>query len=344
MIRKLVIVGILLNAAVALCSCGGGSATPIYSPSCNENISGCFKSVRIAKYKDNKEAAASYTFDDGTASSFNIASIFEKFDFRASFNIVPGFVEAHPLSWALWRGLVEKGHDIGNHSMDHIKLTDMALSDDELDTQINGAQRLIEEKIGVRPLVFVFPFDAYNDRSARVAYTNHFVTRAPGFSSDHSYQIVGFVSSLSIDKANANLRDSVNVGGWFVAAGHGIDGNGFSPVTSQFLQDHLEFARSLSSKLWVDTFLNVARYRLCRDQVTPQVTVTSANTASLRLVGSFSHTLCTEPLTILMPSGDVPHGELHVYTESGATVPVIESMGMLLLNVRPGEEVKLKIS
>src|SRR3954468_11616284 len=106
---------VLLSAVLALYGCGGGSETNGNTgsgtgsgnnagtqlggnngtnTSCEGSISTCFDvgALQVARYKDNKKAAASYTFDDGYSSSSTIASLFESRGLRATFCIVAGNV------------------------------------------------------------------------------------------------------------------------------------------------------------------------------------------------------------------------------------------------------------
>jgi hypothetical protein len=171
---------------------------------------------------------------------------------------------------------------------------------------------------------------------------NHVATRIPGFNYDSAYRGIDIVSASTADYANWKLWDTLSIGGWFYMAGHGIDGDGYEPVTSQYLRDHLTYASSLSSTLWIDTFLNVARYRLCRDQITPEVTITSSRQASIRMGGAYSASLCMAPLTVSIPILEALQ-EVHAQTAQGTVVPVMQSAGMLLVNVKPGEDVFLQI-
>lgn len=317
---------------------------------CHDIFTQCFdvSAVRISKYKNNKQAAATYTFDDGYASSSTIASIFESYGLRASFYIVAGAVPE--TQWSMWRDLEAKGHEIGNHSMTHtIDLSDPTLSDQTLNTEINDAQTLIAQKLGTKPMTFAFPWHAYSDRSLNVALQHHFAVRKPDIG-ESTYHFVFFDQDHSVDEAhaladaNAQLADTVAVGGWFVAAGHGIDGDGWSPITSNFLNQHLTFAAKYSSKLWTDTFLNVSRYRMCRPQLTPQVSIASSSVVKVRLAGTVDPALCTEPLSVTMPVIDVPHGQLHAHLADGTEVPVKIFNGALVVGVRPGDEVSVEIT
>lgn len=343
---------IVLGLAFIFSGCGGGSKAssapdsppPDLPTSGNLNIDKHFdvKETAVAKYKGDKQAAASYTFDDGLASSFMIADIFESYGIRSSFYIIPGRIST-PEDWAQWRNLASKGHEIGNHSLNHINLEDPALPDETLDREINEAQRVIEANIGIRPLVFAFPQNSYNDRSEMYAYQNHVATRLPGFN-DPAYRRMAFLSGTTVEEANAALSDAVDIGGWFVPNAHGVNGDGWEPITSAFLRDHLEHALGNYPGLWIDTFFNVAHYRLCREQAALETSVTSPYEASVKLEGDYSSSLCTLPLTVTMPIIKMPEGVLSARTAQGVDVHVVQSGGKLVFDMRPGEEIRLQIA
>lgn len=293
--------------------------------------------TKIAKYKDNKQGAASYTFDDGLESVSTIASIFESFGLRASFYINANLV----WDWPMWQRLAGNGHEIGNHSMTHRSLAG-TISDADLDYEINQAQQRIQDKVGIRPLVFVFPYTEYSDRSLSMVYQGHVATRVPGFSSDPTYRGIDIESGTSMDEINGKLNETLSMEGWFYVAGHGVDGNGWEPVTSQFLRNHLTYATSLSSRLWIDTFVNVARYRLCRESMTMDVSVANPRQANIRVGGNYSASLCSAPMTVAVPIIEMPQGGIVVRTANGVDVPSSQSEGMLLLSIKPGEEVYLQ--
>src|SRR3569833_3379372 len=112
-----------MHAETPQTSGGGGSGQPPANDtgsdptaSCDGSIDHCLDlaQLRIAKYKGGKQAAASYTFDDGYPSSFTIADMFETRNLRASFYIIAGKVLNE--DWPKWKALSDKGHEIGNHS------------------------------------------------------------------------------------------------------------------------------------------------------------------------------------------------------------------------------------
>lgn len=327
---------------------GGSTGDTSTSDTVCPDLSRCvdFTALRIAKYKDNKRAAASYTFDDGYVTSAAIGSMFEKAGLRATFYIVPGLVPED--RWSMWQTLAAKGHEIANHSLSHPDFVKTVMSDQQLDTEINGGQKLIQQKLGIRTETFAFPYHLYTDRALKVAQQNHFAVRKmnldePGyqfafFDTDHGSDLAGTLVTV-----NRQLDEAVKAGGWFVAGGHGIDGDGWSPVTTEFLQKHLAHAAQYSSTLWTDTFANISRYRLCRDTVKAEVLLQTSNQAYVRLAGTYDPTVCNAPLTVMLPVS-IPSGStLKAKDIDGTAIPTQVSAGTAFFNLRPGDKVALQI-
>ncbi|RZI44731.1 hypothetical protein EGT07_04800 [Herbaspirillum sp. HC18] len=330
------------------------SPTPEPSPTptpgdCNAIVDRCFDlaSPQVTKYKGGKVAAASYTFDDGYPSSSKIATIFENRGLRATFFIIPGNLFT---DWSFWRDIQSRGHEIGNHSMTHeVDMGDASVSDQTLQYEINGAQDEIARNLGVRPQSFAFPWHSYTAKALQVAEASHIAVRKVN-NGEGNYEFAFFdndhASSLSQQLAavNAQLQNVVNGEGWFVAGAHGVDGDGWSPVTSQFLQDHLNYANQFSSRLWIDTFLNVARYRICRPQVTVAATAASSSQAKIQVGGSYNGGVCTAPLTVSLPVKDKLTGSVTARRGDGSTIPATIAGNRLLVDVRPGETVTVEVS
>ncbi|RJF92085.1 polysaccharide deacetylase family protein [Noviherbaspirillum saxi] len=344
-----------LPGANKICEYAATSPAPAPTPSpgtdCNAIIDRCFDltAPQITRYKGNKDAAASYTFDDGYTSSDKIAAIFESFGVRATFYIVASTVQ-DLTGWTFWKDLANKGHEIGNHSMTHaIEMADPSLSDQTLNSEINGAQQMIEQQLGIRPLSFAFPWHQYTSKALAMANTSHLAVRKLDmgesayafafFDQDHSSSL-----SAALTEANNQLANMVSAGGWLVAGGHGVDGDGWSPVTSQFLRDHLTYASQFSSKLWIDTYVNVARYRLCRPQVTPAITSASSRQAIVQLGGSYNASVCMTPLTVGIPVKETLKGQVRARNAAGTAIPATISNGKLVFDMRPGETVTVEVA
>ena len=123
-----------------------------------------------------------FTFDDGFEECYtDIAPVLEQFGVRACFFINPGFIDGdedyiqdflfnkvdtpdkQPMSWAMIQELHQKGHIIGSHTIDHIRLN---INDkDLLEAQIAGSKQILEDHLQYDCQYFAFPYGQLSDLS-----------------------------------------------------------------------------------------------------------------------------------------------------------------------------------
>lgn len=310
----------------------------------------------VAPFSGARRAAVSYTFDDGPSSSFALAQLFEDRGLRATFFVNPGRIAE--ADWPRWSALSAAGHEIGNHSMNHLDLSDPALDDAALSHQIEDAQLLIEARLGVRPLSFAFPHDRWNARSAAMVLRSHLATRTPTLPfRGPDYRVLRARSATTSDDLDAALARAITRGAWLVVAGHGIDGDGWQPLPSGVLARHLDHAVGREGDVWVDTFGNIARYRLARERAHVTATAVSPRSMHLEVQGAQDPVLGAVALTVQIPVLGWPVA-LRVRDPAGADVPyrwaaidrglddprAVQGQEFLLVDLRPSEAVEIEIS
>lgn len=112
-----------------------------------------------------------FTFDDAYASTMvHAPQIFEEVGARATFYAVPGRVgglsdwdgsSSRPLAdWDLLLSAQSAGHEIGNHSQNHLHLA--ALTPEDQLSEIESAHSGLLAR-GIRPQSFCFPYGSFND-------------------------------------------------------------------------------------------------------------------------------------------------------------------------------------
>ena len=106
---------------------------------------GACRSVR------NDEMKIALTFDDGPHPTLTprILDILEKYNVKATFFMVGVNVENYPDAA---RAVLEAGHEIGNHTYSHRILSH--LSHEEIDSEIEGCEDLLESLCQRRPHLF----------------------------------------------------------------------------------------------------------------------------------------------------------------------------------------------
>ncbi|MCC7416174.1 MAG: polysaccharide deacetylase family protein [Acidobacteria bacterium] len=130
------------------------------------------------------------TFDDGYRDNFTFAApILEAHGLPATFFVVSGFIGTdtvpwwdrrarvvHPwMSWEEVRSLQARRFEIGAHTRTHVDLG--ATSGDEARTEILGARRDLERRLGVPVRAFAYPYG----RRDNLTEANRQIVRDAGF-------------------------------------------------------------------------------------------------------------------------------------------------------------------
>ncbi|MGG6310788.1 polysaccharide deacetylase family protein [Paenibacillus macerans] len=103
--------------------------------------------------KDGKQVAL--TFDDGPDSIVTpkILEVLKENHIKATFFILGEQAEAYP---DMVRRIAEEGHVIGNHSWSHPRFDDLSMN--EAMKQVEDTQKVLEDMIGYRPILFRPPY------------------------------------------------------------------------------------------------------------------------------------------------------------------------------------------
>ena len=250
--------------------------------------------VYIAKYPENKMGAISFTFDDGLDSGPSIiAPLFSSYNYRASFFVIVGNIRSEK-AWSIWRNLSAQGFEIGNHSLTHLNLLDVYDSA-VLEEEINHSYEILKENIGKAPFAFVHPFHASNPVVNSFIFKKHYATRLcpTNFSSWEAWP-------GSIDEAyvKRQILETIAERRWYVACAHGI-GDGWGPVTKQLLINLLDFLKQNESQIHLDTFENLAKYKIEREN-TQLIISKDGNGQMVELRSSLDPEVFDVPLCIVL--------------------------------------------
>lgn len=108
---------------------------------------------------NNKTKKIALTFDDGPHPKVTrqILKILEKYNAKATFFVVGNAVQKNP---KILKSVADAGHEIGNHTYNHTKLTTLPLQKAKL--QIDSTDAVIKATIGRNATVFRPPYGAYD--------------------------------------------------------------------------------------------------------------------------------------------------------------------------------------
>ncbi len=124
------------------------------------------------------------TFDDGYKDNFLFAlPVLKDFGIKATFFILPEFAgrmnewnqkcgyRTPHLSWHEVDALLAEGHEIASHGLLHAPFTQLSLP--EVERELRVSKKMIQERIGVPPSSFSFPYGMTNREVSGLAAAHY---------------------------------------------------------------------------------------------------------------------------------------------------------------------------
>lgn len=209
------------------------------------------------------------SWDDGfRKSAYRVADLFQRNGFRAALNVIatghlPSFARLGDpwIDYSLlgdftdWNKLARGGHEVMPHSYDHTDLSKLALPD---------AKRLIDRcaqafEANLRDFraseaIYSFAYNSSTPELEAYALTKFLAIRASGEAVQPLPEVrqptrLGCIShgpGVIDDFFDAELeRFLTGEGGWFVFNTHGLDDEGWGPMTSDYLAQLLPRLRKM---------------------------------------------------------------------------------------------------
>ena len=233
--------------------------------------------AEIATWAGFRKAAVSFTFDDGPQSDVDVAlPMFEKYGYKATFNIVTNWANGGGnngmLNWSGVQKLSDAGHEIASHSDSHPNGKPMPAN--EISSSKGTISQKIQQKYGVVTLAYPncdTPGDAQ-------VLQNYVVGRICNGSWKGGSDIMGkdgpsnwaAVSALMTGNQGTsdfkgNMDKAVQQGGWVAFLTHGFQNktNGFadySPTDANGMDGALQYAQQKDKDIWVAPMGYVAMY------------------------------------------------------------------------------------
>jgi hypothetical protein len=284
----------------------------------------------VATWQGFRNAAVSYTFDDGSPKQFTVAiPMFNEFNFKSTLFTITGSWGGWPANWTTLQNVAAQGHEIASHTVTHTSLGGMA--DSTQTKEFENSQNTIQSYItSTRCATIAYPYCvAGNDTIC----DNYYIAARICSQVIEPSTPTDFMSISSIIcgpegqiKTTQNFIDRFNSAlsprGWCVLLLHGIDGDGgWSSLSSTILRESLEYLNSNQDKFWVSSFGNIARY--IKERNAASVTEIAADDTSfiIQVTDPLDNAVFNYPLTIRRP---LPEGwPSAIATQNGHAIPVL---------------------
>lgn len=272
--------------------------------------------VRVAKFKDDKTCAISYTYDDGSKEHYTlVVPEMEKRGFRGTFwvngiSVNPNNEQVEDTSRVSWPQLKEmafRGHEISNHGWSHAKLT--TLSREGIIAEIEKNDSIILKEIGIPSQTFCYPYNAKNDEVLELASKSRVGTRIK----QHG---------IGSKSTSENLEEWVNTlletNDWGVGMIHGITyGYDAFGTSSRILWEHFDKVKALEDSIWVGTFREVAAYTKEYEELKCEI-IQKGNELTVTPRLALDPQLFNEPLTMVVEKEKIRQIEV---TQGGKVLP-----------------------
>jgi peptidoglycan/xylan/chitin deacetylase (PgdA/CDA1 family) len=179
--------------------------------------------LSVKKWKDDKSAAFSFTFDDCLSSQYvYVFPIFQQFGFKGTFYAITWPLDdpTGPYwrygTWAEFIEMSNAGQEIGSHTVHHLHLQNLAIGDTSSDStliyELYQSKNRIEQKIPDQKCIDIaYPYSEYD--SDVLNYTSEFYEVARAISSGPVDSLLTGLQWFKIGSKVINFslpRDSVN--------------------------------------------------------------------------------------------------------------------------------------
>ncbi|MBQ0006057.1 MAG: polysaccharide deacetylase family protein [Alistipes sp.] len=208
----------------------------------------------IARFKGDRKAAVSFTFDDGYLDQYTLAvPELERRGWRGTFWIVPTRIDhwgVKPLmSWEQIKELSDKGHEMSNHGLTHAHITQ--IPSEEVPHEIHDADTILAAHTGKFPITYCFAYGDCNPDIIKMAAENRVGIR-------FNQKTLG--GSNTCTSLTGDLKKAIDDGEWLITMTHAmLDGYDQFEKIEDFTE-FLDIVKKYETDLWIDTFENIASY------------------------------------------------------------------------------------
>lgn len=235
-----------------------------------------FGNAKIATWYKNKKAAASLTFDDNYYNQFAVALPYlDALGINATFFVVTSRIDKGfgGVTWDVIRKAAASGHEIASHTVSHPEpplypnfLID--LDSLQLDYEIRVSKQRIEEEVPTQKcLTFAYPGSRYIPRLGAAVKPLYIAARCGHWRIEEAtpynfWHIVSYgpYSNTLLKEMNRKCDEAISRGGWLVDRLHGVEGEGYEPISIDTLKRHFDYIKSKQDDLWIATFVDVVKY------------------------------------------------------------------------------------
>jgi peptidoglycan/xylan/chitin deacetylase (PgdA/CDA1 family) len=277
----------------------------------------------ITPWHGNRSGAVSLTFDDGFyPNQYTIAlPALNQRGFKGTFFVVSDWA-----TWSWWTEAVNSGHEIGSHSLTHLNLTQLSLTDAE--NEIATSRQTIETNIPNQwCLSFAYPYGAVNP-SVKSQVMQHYIgARGVGYGlndyTTDNYNLNAYdVGAFSVSQIEYLTDQAATKGKWFIPIFHSFDPSLYGTWTGDQFLAYMNYLEGRSD-LWIAPFGTVVKYMGERLSSTLTGSAQPNNVITFNLTAGLPTFAFNSPLTI---RSEVPSNWTFAQVQQGTTITTVPAV------------------
>lgn len=252
--------------------------------------------VRVAKYYGDRQAAISFTFDDGLQEHYTeVFPRLKKLGLKASFGIIGSKVGANwkgipTMTWEQLKEMHADGQEITSHGWAHHAV--IKLSGEALRYEVQHNDTVIYKNTGIFPRTYFYPGNRKTEEGVAFCSKDRVGTR--------TFQ-GSFGSKRDSAWVQRWLTRTLKKGTWEVTMTHGITVGYDHFGDPQLLWDCLEQVAGMQDRIWVATLHDALAYTTERDTVTLDIQE-SKGSLTITPHSPLDPKLFCHPLTLIIPA------------------------------------------
>ena len=221
----------------------------------------------VAKFRGNKRAAVSLTYDDGLKEHIDlVAPELEKRGFRGSFWIIGNKIGAEDpkhgdrMTYAELRDLHRRGHEVGSHTWSHPKLVRLSTPDSVRQEMERVDSAFLANGLP-KPMTMAYPYNGRTAEVTRIVEEGRIGSRT--FQVGHGQQN----NKITIQKMTSWMHHLIETCDWGVTMTHAIRHGYDQWYHPEELWQFYDTLKAHEADVWVGTFAQCCAYQKERQAV-----------------------------------------------------------------------------
>ena len=243
--------------------------------------------------------AASFTFDDGLHSQTNNLTFLDNMpDVSVTFFVCTNTMGFGSNSQP-HMNYAKKGHEIGNHTMNHKNLT----QESNPSSEVSGAAQKLRG-MGLEATSLATPYCAQNQTVKNAINQEHFINRSCGgdgltsWNSEPDWMAVGshyWDSKATVSAFKSSSDQAASGSKWHVQLNHGVGGD-WDVISAADIKTLIEYA--VSKNLWVASFSTVGAYLRAHFTIDKATATNTSNGFKVTWTSPHAHMPKSVPLRV----------------------------------------------